>query len=111
MKVSELAKSLGFKIYTAEHIAEDKEVNGCYIGDLLSHAMAKLESGNVWVTIQTNINIAAVASLTDVACIIIADGFEPDDNTIEKANAEDILILGATMSAYQAAVSLAKLNI
>lgn len=111
MKVCELAENLKLKVYTAEAMAKEKEVQGCYIGDLLSLAMSKVETKNVWITIQTNINIVAVASLSDASCIIIADGFVPDDNTVEKANEQDVVILGGEMSAFEIAAKLANLGI
>ncbi len=111
MKVYEIAKNMGLKVYTAESAAHNREVDGCYIGDLLSLAMAKAEQNNVWITIQTNVNIVAVAGLTDVSCIIIADGFVPDKMAIEKAEEQEIIILGGDSSAYDTAVQLAELGI
>ena len=111
MKVSEIADKLGLTIYTSADEAEKKEVSGCYIGDLLSLAMSRIEQGFAWITIQTNINIVAVASLAEAACIIVADGFTPDENTIKKASEENIVILGGEISAYQVATGLAKLGI
>jgi serine kinase of HPr protein (carbohydrate metabolism regulator) len=111
MTVKEIIKDLELTVYTAEETAENRIVNGCYIGDLLSLAMARVDYNNVWVTIQTNINIVAVASLADAACIIIADGFVPDKNTIEKAKEQDIIILSSALTAYEVAAKLSALGI
>ena len=105
MNVSELAAKTGCKIVCGAGGAE-KEVHGCYIGDLLSLAMSKVQKDNVWITIQSNINIAAVATLTEAACIIICDGFMPDENTSQRADNEDIPILSSEESAYELAVKL-----
>ena len=43
-----------------------------YAGDLLSWVMSHATAGDAWVTIMSNINVAAVASLTEVACVIFA---------------------------------------
>ena len=110
MKVSDLLDKLDLKLLTDADF-EDREISGCYIGDLLSLAMARVEEGTVWVTIQTNINTIAVASLQDAACIIIADGFAPDENTAAKANEVDIPILKTEKSAYEIAKCLAELGI
>lgn len=107
MKVSELAEKLGCQIVCGGGGAE-KEVSGCYIGDLLSLAMSKVQMNNVWITIQSNINIAAVATLTEAACIIICDGFSPDENTAKKAEMEDIPILTSEKSAYELAKLLSE---
>ncbi len=110
MKVSELADKLGCTIECGAAGA-DRDVCGCYIGDLLSLAMSKVQKDNVWITIQSNINIAAVASLTEAACIIICEGFSPDENTAEKAESEEIPILVSDKSAYELAARLAGLGI
>ncbi len=108
--VGEIKEKLNLNLHTGEGLTE-KMAGGCYIGDLLSLAMSKVQAGNVWITIQTNINIAAVASLTDAACIIIADGLVPDDATVNKANVQDIIILSSEMSAYELAIKLSEMGI
>lgn len=107
MKVLELADIIGGKISCGAN-GKEKEVSGCYIGDLLSLAMSKVQNSNVWITIQSNINIAAVATLTEASCIVICEGFEPDDNTKEKADVEDIPIIVSEKSAYELAKILSE---
>lgn len=83
--------------------SDEKEIKGCYIGDLLSLAMSKVTSGDAWVTIQSNINIVAVASLADAGCIIICEGFVPEENVIKRAEASDVTILKTELQAYDVA--------
>lgn len=110
MTVAEIATKLCASVETgAENLSN--EVTGCYIGDLLSLAMAKVEEGTVWITIQTNINVVAVASLQDAAAVIIADGFSPDENMKEKAEENSIPVLKSEMSAYEIAKKLAELGV
>ncbi len=111
MTVSELAKELNFKVFSGEDIADTRNVKGCYIGDLLSLAMSKVQADNAWITIQTNMNIVAVSSLADGACVVIADGFAPDDMAIQKAQMQDVILLGSELSAYEIAVKFAELGI
>ena len=59
----------------------DKEAKGVYVGDLLSWVMSHAVEGDVWITIMSNVNVAAVASLTEAACVILAEGVEPDPET------------------------------
>ncbi len=87
---------------------ENKEISGCYIGDLLSLAMSRIEKDNAWITIQSNINIVAVASLMEAGCIIICDGFNPDAGVVERANMQEVSILKTEFSAYETAIVLAK---
>ncbi len=110
MKVSEITEMLCAKISAGES-GKDNEIKGCYIGDLLSLAMSKVDEGYAWITIQTNINIVAVATLADAGCIIIPGGFVPDENTAEKADAEGIPVLTCDKSAYEVAKILARLGV
>ena len=102
MKLSELTKKLNLKVLTNADFA-DREADGCYIGDLLSWVMGRVKENDVWITIMSNINIVAVASLTNAACILLCEGVLPDENVINKANAEDIIILGSDETAYELA--------
>ena len=102
MLVSELAKALDLKLITSEGY-EDREVSGCYIGDLLSWVMGRAEPDDAWITIMSNINIAAVASLADVACVILAEGVVPDEGVKEKCDMQGIILLGSDKTAYELA--------
>ena len=105
MKISELVKKLNLTLLTNSGFA-DREIKGCYIGDLLSWVMGKAQSGDAWITIMNNINIVAVASLTDCACIILCEGVSADENVINKANDEEIIILKSDETAYSLALKL-----
>ncbi|MBO5364464.1 MAG: hypothetical protein J6A56_03255 [Clostridia bacterium] len=108
MNVSELKEKLGL---TQVAGTDAGEVSGCYIGDLMSLAMARLEEGNVWITIQTNLNVVAVAALKEAGCVILADGAEPDADAKAKAEAEGIPILVSKKSAYTLAKELGALSV
>lgn len=83
-----------------------KTVTGCYIGDLLSLAMSRVEAGQVWMTVQGNVNIAAVAALAEPACILLVEGRTADGETVKRAQEQGITILGTALSAYEAACLL-----
>lgn len=110
MNVKDIAEKLKLNFYAGEELVE-KTAQGCYIGDLLSLAMSKVQMNYVWITIQTNVNIVAVASLADAACIIVADGCVPDEKTVERAKEQDVIILGSELSAYEFAVKLSEMGI
>lgn len=84
----------------------DVEVAGGYVGDLLSWVMGRAESGQVWVTIMTNINILAVASLSGVSGIIVAEGAEVSTEVIDKANEQGINLLRSKLSAFDIVCSV-----
>ena len=108
MTVEAFANQIGCEIICIP--SPEKEVSGAYIGDLLSWVMGKAESGNVWITIMSNINTVAVATLTDVSCILLAEGVTPDENALEAAKSKRVNILSTKMSAYEAAVLLSELE-
>lgn len=84
----------------------DREVTGVYIGDLLSWVMGRATSGDAWITIMSNRNIAAVATLADTACIILAEGVEPDEGVAELAEQKGINLLLSKVGAYDTALRL-----
>lgn len=104
MTVNELAAADGFRPLALPQ--GEREMRGVYIGDLLSWVMGRARADNVWITIMSNINVAAVASLADVACVVFAEGVAPDDNVIETARQKDINLLVSDRSAYELAVWL-----
>ena len=84
----------------------DREVSGVYIGDLLSWVMGRATSGDAWITIMSNRNIAAVATLADTACIILAEGVQPDEGVAALAEEKGINLLLSETSAYDTALRL-----
>lgn len=89
----------------------DREVEGVYIGDLLSWVMGRAQSGNAWLTIMSNLNIVAVATLSDVSCIILCEGVTLEDSVKNTAEAKGINILATDNTAYSMAVALAGLGL
>ena len=70
MKVRELVEKLNLKVVSGEN-GLDRDIDGCYVSDLLSDVMGNAEMGNVWVTLQTHKNVMAIASLKELACVIL----------------------------------------
>ena len=85
----------------------EREIDGVYIGDLLSWVMGRAECDNAWITIMSNINVIAVATLVDVSCVILAEGVAPDDEFIKTANSKGVNVLSTDLPIYGAAVRLA----
>lgn len=105
MTVKEIAQKAGLITVNAGEY-ENREVTGCHIGDLLSLVMSKAKSGDAWITIQGNINVPAVASLTDAAMVIIAEGIELDDMAKQRAIDQDICIYSSDKSAFELACEI-----
>ena len=109
MTVNELQEALAL---TPLALPEgDREVEGVYVGDLLSWVMGRAQSGNAWLTIMSNLNIVAVATLSDVSCIILCEGVTPEDTVRNTAEAKGINIFTTDMTAYEAAKGLAELGL
>ena len=87
----------------------DREVNGVYCGDLLSWVMGRAQSDNAWITIMQNVNVIAVASLSDVSCVVLAEGTKLDADAQEAAIQKDINVLVSERSSYETAVLFGKL--
>ncbi len=107
MKISELASALDAEIITLPD--GEREPESVYAGDLLSWVMGRAEEGALWITIMTNRNVLAVASLHDFACVLITDGAELDDGFAALAAEKEINVLRTSMSTYEACVKVAHL--
>ena len=84
----------------------EREISDVYIGDLLSWVMGRAKADDAWITIMSNVNILAVASLADTACIILAEGVTVDEAIKNTALEKDINIISTDFSIYEAAVAL-----
>ena len=108
MNTLELEKKLNLKCLTENN--DEKEVSGCYISDLLSLAMGRVGEKNVWITVQTNVNIVAIAVLTEASCVVVPENIEVGEDVIKKAKDEDVIIFSAGDTAYELAVKMGKLE-
>lgn len=75
-------------------------VKGVYASDLLSDVMGFAKAGEVWVTLQTHKNVAAIAGLKDLSGVIIVGGHKPENDMIEKCTEEQIPVFTTKMSTY-----------
>lgn len=104
MRVKDLATCELFNIVTLPD--GERKIDGVYIGDLLSWVMGRAQSGNAWITIMSNINILAVASLSDTSCIILAEGVTVDEEVKKTAIEKEINIISTNMDIFSTAVYL-----
>lgn len=105
MKVSDLIKELRLEVFSGDTGIEN-EISGVYVSDLLSDVMGNAKEGEVWITLQTHENIVAVATLKDLAAIILVKGFTPDPETIERSMEEGIPVLGTRLTTFNMAGKL-----
>ena len=107
MTVKQFAYAAEFNVISLPD--ENKEICGAYSGDLLSWVMGNANPGNLWITIMSNINIVAVATLVDTSAIIVCEGVELDDTIIETAKSKGINIMSTTLTAYETALKIAEI--
>ena len=79
----------------------DKSFEGVYVGDLLSRAMSRVECDNLWVTIMSNANVIAVATLTEPCAIILAEDVVLQPDARKNAEENGITVLTSPLSAYE----------
>jgi predicted transcriptional regulator len=99
MKIEDIAKELNLRIFGGTAGLSGEAIGG-YTSDLLSDVMGFAVHQQVWITLQTHKNVLAVASLKDLAAIILVKGFEPDEDMLIQANEEGIPVLGTSDSAF-----------
>lgn len=104
MKLQELINSCNLEIIHANDLSVEIE-NG-YIGDLLSDVMGHAPSASVWITVQSHMNIIAVASITGIRAIILCNGLEFEETTIEKAKQNNITLLSSNLASFKTSVCL-----
>ena len=100
MKLHQIVEELRLEV-KSEVSNLDKEISGGYASDLLSDVIANAERDNIWVTLQIHQNIVAVASLKELTGIIIVNGREPEEETLRKAEVENIPIMVTGLPAFE----------
>lgn len=100
MKLEDLISRLG-----AERLAGEAgaEFHGCYISDLLSDVLAHARPGVLWVTIQTHHNVISVASMKDIAAVLITCGRRPEAAVLAEAENHGVALFTTQLGTYAAA--------
>ena len=102
MTVKDLIEKMNLTIFCGEENVGN-EIKGGYVSDLLSDVMGFAQEGNVWVTLQTHKNVIAIASLKELACVVLVKGNKPDDDMLEQAKEEGIPVLGTDEQTFEVA--------
>ena len=71
--------------------------------------MGRASEGDAWVTIMSNVNIVAVCTLADPACIVLSEGVKPDEETLRRAKEQEVNIISTTLDTFEACVRIAAL--
>ena len=105
MKVSEIVEKLNLKVFSGQN-GLDREVSGGYVSDLLSDVMGNARENHIWITLQVHQNVLAIASLKDLAAVILVNSLEPQENMAHHSNEENIPVLGTNLPTFEIAGKL-----
>ncbi|MDK2808162.1 MAG: hypothetical protein PWP24_897 [Clostridiales bacterium] len=107
MNIKQLAEE---NIFTLLNMGENEqqEIKKPFCCDLLSICMSRMPRDAAWVTVMGNINTLAVLSLTDAACIVLAENAVFDEPALEKAKQEKITVFRTELPVFEAALAIEK---
>jgi hypothetical protein len=108
INLKEIVQELGLKVVSGD---VDREVSAGYSSDLLSDVIANAQKDNIWITLQTHINIVAVANLKELAGIILVNGRQPEEATFKKAQKENITLMLTELPTFEIVGKLYELGI
>ena len=91
MTVKELVQVLDANVYNLDD--EMREVTSGYAGDFLSAVMGKAPTDSAWFTIMNNVNVCAVATLAEVAVVVLCEGVEPDEPLLNKVKMQGVNLI------------------
>lgn len=100
MQVKDIISTLELKVFGGSQ-GLDREITGGYTSDLLSDVMGYADNGKIWITLQTHKNVIAIASLKELAAVILIKGNDPDSDMLAQAKEEGIPVLGTNEEAFE----------
>ncbi len=101
MTLNDIIQKLDLEVLTESKDFTEVFVKSGYCSDLLSCVMTGAEPQGIWITLMSHSNIVAVAALLDLAAIIITENAQPDQETIDKANDKDVIMLSSPDPNYE----------
>lgn len=106
MNVREFAAKAGYTVFAE---GEDRQIESGYCGDFLSNIISRAPDSCAWLTVMNNVNVAAVATLIDCACIILCEGVSPDEALLARAKSLPVWLLGAQGNVFEEAKKVSAL--
>jgi serine kinase of HPr protein (carbohydrate metabolism regulator) len=108
--VKDLVEPLNLQVVAGKS-GLSRELTGGYSADLLSCVMARAKGGNVWITLQAHPNVLAVATLLELAAVIVSEGTPVPGDVIAKAEAEGVVLLTTQHTTFWVVGELTKLGL
>ncbi len=100
MKLEDIVRKLELEVISGERNL-DREVTRGYASDLMSDVIANAEKNDIWVTLQTHLNIVAVASMKELAGIVLINGRRPEQETLNRAVQEEMPVLISSLPSFE----------
>lgn len=110
MQVKDLVEELSLKVVCGENNL-NKKIRGGYCADLLSIVMSSAREDDIWITLQGHPNIVAVSVLVGLSAIIVAEDSKIDEETVEKAQEEGVVILSTELNSFEVAGRIYELGV
>ena len=107
IRIDEMSEALSLTALTP---VPERDIEGVYAGDLLSWVMSHAGYGDAWVTIMSNPNVIAVATLVDVACVILTEGVTLEENELSLAKEKGVCVFTTEKSTFQVCREIAALD-
>ena len=104
MQAGLFAEMMEMQLLQPELSLQEITIEGCYIGDLLSHVMGSAQPGQLWLTIMNSINVLAVAHLIELPAIVLLENVQPVEGFLERATMEGIPVFLTADTAFDTAL-------
>lgn len=108
--LQDIIEPLQCKVLCGNDILKTQEVTGGYACDLLSWVISRVNSGEVWMTILSSVNVVAVAVLAECSCILLTEEVTMEESVLSRAREKGIAVFSTPYSTYRASAILAELT-
>ena len=105
MKASDLSALPCLELLTPQ-MSEENEICDIYCGDLLSDVLSCAKESSVWITVQSHKNVAAVASMAKIACIVLSKSAISDKEMLNLCCKEKIAVFQSSKDTFLTAVAI-----
>lgn len=100
MTIGDLKELTGARLL-CEDVDQSREITSGYACDLLSWVMSHGKAGMAWVTVQTHMNVIAVATLMDMAAVIVPESIAVEQSVVDKAAEEGVAVFSSEKTAFE----------
>jgi hypothetical protein len=110
MRLKEIVDQLGLEVVAGAGLLE-REIRRGYASDLMSDVMANTTEGDLWITLQVHVNVAAVAVMKELGGVVLINGRRPESETLQRAESEGVPLLISELPAFELIGRLYQLGI